>query len=176
MLPVQPVSSPPQDRVVVGDAGSISTFDADCLGVRLLGSEGRELLVVTEDEEVTLEIRYRVKRDVDDPQVGFKLRNRQGIVLYETNTYCMRKKIGFAGRGSTIITTFTFLPHIFPDEYTITVGLGNRGFAEGSFEEILSYLHQTLAFSVVRPAGSPIWSGLMNLPPAIECRIVPMGD
>jgi len=162
-----------REGLVLGRAGSIVTRDADCTGVRLLDRDGRAVHVVLDADPVTLEVSYRLKRDLDDPHVGFKIRNRQGVVMFETNTFCMGRSIGRATCGQAILTTFTFRPSIPQDEYTVTVGLGNRGFGGGSFEEVVSYLHEVFSFSVMRAPASAIWSGLVNLHPTSACVVLP---
>jgi lipopolysaccharide transport system ATP-binding protein len=162
----------PYESRVHGRVGSIVTNDADCIRVRLLDGHHQVTSVVIDANLTTLEICYRVNRDIDDPHVGFKIRNRQGVVLFETNTYCMGEPIGHVRCGEAIVSRFYFRPSFLPDEYTVTVGLGNRGFGEGSFEEVLSYLHEVLAFSVIRSPGTPLWSGLVNLHPTVDSTIV----
>jgi lipopolysaccharide transport system ATP-binding protein len=93
-------------------------------------------------------------------------------VLFETNSYCLHQTVGPCAAGTRLVFSFSFRALVAPGEYTITTGLANRGFAEGSFEEALSYRHDTLAFSVVRMSGSTTWIGLVNLEPrlAVERR------
>jgi len=55
-----------------------------------------------------------------------------------------------------------------PGDYTVTAGLANRGFAEGSFEEALSFEHNVHAFTVVQPSHSIRWTGAINLRPTLS--------
>ncbi len=151
-------------------AGSLRTDSATLTGVRLFDADGRESTVLAADAPARLEIHYSLNRDVDDPHIGFKIRNRFGTVLFETNSYCMHQALGRSPSGSQLVAAFEFRAVLAPGEYTVTVGLANRGFAEGSFEEALSYEHEVLAFSVARMSSSITWMGLINLAPKLSVQ------
>lgn len=160
----------PRENLVAltGKTGSITTPAADCVGVRLLDGDGCERTTLVADRPVTLQIDYLLHQDASDPHVGFKIRNRFGAVMFETNSYCMRQGFGPA-RADTVLTASFALPlTLFPDEYTITVGLGNGGHGEGSFENVLNYLHEALAFVVAPNPEAIVWSGLVNLQPQLQ--------
>ena len=99
--------------------------------------------------------------------MGFKIRNRFGAVLFESNTYCMKQRPGAIGADRTLTVRFTFLMSIWPDEYTITVGLADGGYGEASFKENLSYLNEVSAFTVLPNTESIVWSGVVNLNPGV---------
>jgi lipopolysaccharide transport system ATP-binding protein len=105
---------------------------------------------------------------VADPHVGFKIRNRFGAVLFETNSYCMRKPPGPVAAGTVLTASFALPLSLFPDEYTITVGLGVGGHGEGSFEKVLNYLHEVHSFVIVPNPDSIVWGGLVNLQPQLQ--------
>jgi lipopolysaccharide transport system ATP-binding protein len=145
--------------------GSLTTSAVSLLKARFTDEAGHETTVLVGDRRARLEFSYAIHRDLDDPHVGFKVRDKFGTVLFETNTYCMHQKIGPCSINSRLNVAFEFRALLAPGEYTITAGFANRGFAEGSFEEALSYLHGVLAFSVVRHSSSVIWLGSVNLEP-----------
>jgi lipopolysaccharide transport system ATP-binding protein len=151
-----------------GKAGSISTDRADCVGVRFIGQDGSEQHGLVADELVTLQIDFRIKQRLDDPHAGFKIRNRLGVVLFETNSYCMHESLGTAEAGSMLSVRFSFKLSLFPDEYTITTGLANGGYAQGSFREVISHLHEVSAFVVLPNPGAIVWAGLTNLEPQLR--------
>jgi lipopolysaccharide transport system ATP-binding protein len=148
--------------------GNLTSASATLDSVKLYNDAG-ETEVVAADEMVRLRIRYRIHRALEDPHVGFKIRNRYGTVLFETNSYTMRQFPGPYPAGSLLDATFEFRALLAPGEYTVTAGLANRGFAEGSFKEALSYEHEVLAFSVARMSdNAAIWAGLVNLQPSLS--------
>ena len=151
-----------------GKTGSITTASADCVGVRLFGEDGKERNTLVADQHASIEIDYLLHEDVADPHIGFKIRNRFGVVLFETNSYCMRQSPGPARAGDILTATFVIPLTIFPDEYTLTVGLGANGFGEGSFEKVLNYLHEASSFVVLPNPEAIIWSGTVNLHPSLQ--------
>jgi lipopolysaccharide transport system ATP-binding protein len=162
----------PEAIAVAGDVGqrntgSVTTGAVTLLKARFTDEAGNETTVLVGDRRVRLEFSYAIHRDVDDPHVGFKVRDKFGTVLFETNSYCMHETIGPVSANSRLNAAFEFRALLAPGEYTITAGFANKGFAEGSFEEALSYLHGVLAFSVVRHSSSIVWLGAVNLEPQL---------
>jgi lipopolysaccharide transport system ATP-binding protein len=148
-------------------AGSLTSLSVTFSAARLLDASGEQTTALPADSPAKLQLEYAIHRDLEDPHVGFKVRDKFGTVLFETNTYCMRESIGPCAAGTRLVVTFEFRVLLAPGEYTVTAGFANRGFAEGSFEEALSYLHGVLAFSVVRMSTSITWLGLINLEPRV---------
>jgi lipopolysaccharide transport system ATP-binding protein len=151
-----------------GKTGSIATGAADCVGVRLFDVRGSERTTLPADQQITLQIDYLLHQDVADPHVGFKIRNRYGVVLFETNSYCMRRPHGPVAAGSVLSARFSLPLALFPDEYTITVGLGAGGHGAGSFDKVLNYLHEVHSFTVAPNPDAIVWSGLVNLHPQLQ--------
>jgi lipopolysaccharide transport system ATP-binding protein len=164
----EPAPPAAETERVEGKVGSLETGVAECTAVRLLDQDGDEAHAVLADQQMSVLVTYRVERAVDDPHVGFKLRNRFGVVLFETNSYCMGQTLGPMAAGTVFTARFDFAAALFPDEYTITVGLGNGGYGEGSFREVLNYMHEVKAFTVVRNPAAIVWSGMINLQPRLE--------
>jgi lipopolysaccharide transport system ATP-binding protein len=152
----------------VGKTGSIHTECVVCTGVRFIDNSGQRSSALVSDTQVTLEVDYLIKDFVQDPHVGFKIKNRFGIVLFETNTYCMGCTIGPMDAQSKITVRFVFDLSLMADEYSITLGFGNSGFGDGSFEQVLGFLHEATVFTVLPNLKSIKWAGLINLRPAVE--------
>jgi lipopolysaccharide transport system ATP-binding protein len=167
---IQDAAPAPRDRLqaLAGKTGSITTPAADCVGVRLLDRHGSECHAVLADQQATLQIDYLLHQAVADPHVGFKIRNRFGAVLFETNSYCMRQPPGPVAAGKVLTASFALPLSLFPDEYTVTVGLGAGGHGEGSFEQVLNYLHEVHSFVILPNPESITWSGLVNLRPQLR--------
>lgn len=158
-----------QDGLVplFGKTGSITTEKAECIFVGFRQSGSSNIQTINSDEKVSLSIAFHIKYPLEDPHVGFKIRNRFGVVMFETNTFCMGSRIEKVEANSRLEIQFSFVMSLFPDQYTITVGLGNHGFGEGSFKEVISYLHEVSVFEVLPNSKSITWAGLTNLQPEI---------
>jgi lipopolysaccharide transport system ATP-binding protein len=151
-----------------GKTGSISTALADCIAVRFFDHDGLEKHSLLADQTATLRIDYRMHQRFADPHVGFKIRNRIGVVLFETNSYCMRESLGAVEAGALLSVQFSFALALTPDEYTITVGLGDGGYGEGAFEQVLNYLHEVSNFVIMPNPDAITWAGMVNLAPVLQ--------
>jgi lipopolysaccharide transport system ATP-binding protein len=166
----KPSVAPAGQEALAGKTGSITTPSGDCVGVQLLDADGQPRSSVVADQRVVLQIDYRLHEALRDPHVGFKIRNRFGAVLFETNSYCMGRRLGARPAGSLLTVQFSFPMVLVPDEYTITVGLSDGGRGEDQFERVLNYLHEVSSFSVLRNPAAIIWSGVVNLAPELRCN------
>jgi lipopolysaccharide transport system ATP-binding protein len=142
---------------------SITHENVELVGVRLLDTRGQEKKFLKSGETTSIEIAFRFCSSVRDPHVGFKLRNRLGVVLYETNTYCLGLSPGRVEDGETLVCTFHVPVYLIDGEYSITVGLANGGRDRAEFDEALHFQHDVTHFVVTRDWSRPHWSGLIDL-------------
>ncbi|KQQ33667.1 hypothetical protein ASF61_11455 [Duganella sp. Leaf126] len=154
---------------LTGSAGSIASADVACLRAAFVDAAGTPLATIVADQQVTLRIDYRVQRAFDDPHIGFKIRNRHGVVLFETNSYCMHQCPGPVAAGQVLSARFSFALTLAPDDYTLTVGFSNGGYDQGSFREVLNYLHEVSAFTILPDTAGIRWAGMTNLAPRFAC-------
>jgi lipopolysaccharide transport system ATP-binding protein len=159
------------DNEVCGSLGSVVTGGARCIAARLRDADGEFVHAAVSGHTVTLNVVFQVLQDCHDPHVGFKVRNRFGAVIFETNSYCMKRRLGPAKASAIVAAEFTFALNLAPDEYTVTVGLSNGGFGVGSFDEVLSYLHEVLSFAVLPNPDDITWAGQLNLNPVLHFSV-----
>jgi lipopolysaccharide transport system ATP-binding protein len=101
-----------------------------------------------------------------DPHIGFGLRNKMGIVIYEANTYTLRHSTRSVQVGEQLKVSFTFPCRLLPGTYELMVGIADGGYDCGSFERSLFFDQSYLIFEVL--AGTHIgWGGLWNIEPEI---------
>ncbi len=115
-------------------------------------------------DEVTVRIEARLTRDYADPHAGLGLRNRMGVVIYESNTYTMGCPSRPTKAGETITAHFTFRCDLFPVTYELMIGLANGGYGKDAFEQSLFFDQSYLVFEVL-PGWDGGWSGLYNVRP-----------
>jgi lipopolysaccharide transport system ATP-binding protein len=156
-----------------GAMGNLASDSVSCLDCALFDAREKPTQVVISESPVELRIGYRVHRTLSDPHVGFKIRNRLGSVIFETNTYCMRQPIGPAAAGNELWVSFRMPIDLAPGDYTITIGLANEGSGAGQFRESLSYLHEIESFKVLPNPDAIIWDGMINIHPTVRARQVP---
>jgi len=111
--------------------------------VELLDSSGAAVRNVQPGEALTVRVRARAERELDEPVVGVLIRNRLGIDVYGTNTRIEGVDLGRVKAGETFEVGFTFDCLLTRQDYTLTVATQYR---EGYSQD---WLDDVIAFSVV---------------------------
>jgi ABC-type polysaccharide/polyol phosphate transport system ATPase subunit len=119
----------------VGDAGSLAPLSytyrhgdgsAEILAADLTDVTQRQAETVETGEPLTMRMLVRIKDDLDDPIVGFLIRNRHGISAYGTNTKEQQIEFGSVRRGEVIEVVFSFNCWLGVDDYSVTCAVHNR--------------------------------------------------
>jgi lipopolysaccharide transport system ATP-binding protein len=152
------------------EIGSITTELATVLDVSIIKDTGEQVESFLSEEPVAIRVKVRFNQAFDDPHVGFKIRDRFGRVIFETNTYCMNHVIGPVVRGEIVVVDFAFKAALHPGEYTTTVGVGDSGYLWGSFKQHLAYVHELAPFTVLLNHNAIRWSGLYNIAPTLRIQ------
>ena len=160
-------------RDIINERGNIITDDVTCTAVSIINENGQSITSLFTGHPATLSIRYKANRELADPHIGFKIHNRLGSVIFETNTFCMGKSIGRVDKDAEIEVQYKFPVDLAPGEYTITTGLANEGFDRCEFRERLSYLGNVYTFTVLPNSQSILWSGMININPNVNWTITP---
>lgn len=127
---------------------------AEIFGGTLKDATDRELHIVESGEAVSLRIVARFLRDVEDPVIGFLIRNRHGIHVYGTNTKEQQVEFGDVRRGQMIDVTFSFECWLGIDQYSISLAVHSR---DG---EAYDWLDAALFFKVT---NTTLTEGVANL-------------
>ena len=96
---------------------------ARILHVDLLNAAHKPIEFVESGEAVLLRVRAVFQTEIEDPVIGFLLRNRHGIHLYGTNTGLQQITLGRVRPGEVVEVTFAFNCWLAPDSYSATVAL-----------------------------------------------------
>ncbi len=136
--------------------------------VRFLDETDREIKVVISEQLLQISVGVLFSQYFEDPHIGFKIRERTGEVIFETNTLCMGKKIGRVESGTLLEICFKFKVPLMEGEYTITFGVADSAIGESLFQRTLVYAHNVAALKVLRNKDSILWSGIVNLSPSIS--------
>jgi len=96
---------------------------AEIIGAELLDATDRPVEIVETGERLTLRIAARLKTDLDEPVIGFLIKNRHGIHSYGTNTNEQRLELGRARRGEVLEVTFAFNCWLGIDQYSISLAI-----------------------------------------------------
>lgn len=96
---------------------------AEIIGAELVDSTDRPVEIAETGERLTLRVIARVNTDLDDPVVGFLIKNRHGIHTYGTNTKEQQIELGSARPGEVIEVSFAFNCSLGIDQYSISLAI-----------------------------------------------------
>ena len=93
------------------------------MGAELLDSAHRRVEIVESGESLTLRIIARLNTSLDDPVVGFLIKNRHGVHTYGTNTKEQQLEFGAVQRGRILEVVFAFDCWLGIDQYSISLAV-----------------------------------------------------
>jgi lipopolysaccharide transport system ATP-binding protein len=156
-----------------GETGSIVTGLVDLVGAEFLDEHRHPKDLFSSGSRVTAQLTFILHRALDDPHVGFKLRDGLGRIIFETSSYCMKRRIGPLPAGARLAAEFAFDLSVIEGEYSLTVGFANGGLGEHDYREVMLYLQGVRTLQVVRNRRDILWSGIAHLRPSLSCRLLP---
>ena len=136
---------------------------AEILAADLVDAAQRPVETVETGEPLTIRVRARIKNDLDDPIVGFLIRNRHGISAYGTNTKEQQIEFGAVRRGDLLEVIFSFNCWLGIDDYSLTCALHNRN------GEAFDWIDGARFFRVTSEAAT---EGVANLNASVSARHV----
>ena len=160
------------------DAASAETFepltfsyrhgnhDAEIVVAELSDATSRRVEFVETGTALTMKLAARFNADVDNPVMGFLIRNRHGISAYGTNTNEQRLELGKVRRGEIVEVTFAFNCWLGIDNYSISCAVHS---AEG---EAYDWLDGVRFFRVT---SMRMTEGIANLNATVSARRLPAG-
>lgn len=119
---------------------------------------------------LTIKISACFKEAYIDPHIGFGIRNKMGITIYETNSYCLRHPTKPVQANEQLSVSFTFPCQLFPGTYELAVGIANGGYDIGSFEQSLFFDQSYLLFEVLAGEQVGSWTGLWDVQPKVSAE------
>ncbi len=96
------------------------------LGAELIDSAQRRVEIVESGEALTLRVIARLNTELDDPVVGFLIKNRHGVHAYGTNTKEQHIEFGAVPCGKILEVTFAFDCWLGIDQYSISLAVHSR--------------------------------------------------
>jgi lipopolysaccharide transport system ATP-binding protein len=164
-VPVQVKKIKKENKV---NGSSISTGEVELVSFKIYNEKGEEISYI--ESEKLIKIIYEVKahKDLDDPHYGLMIRNNLGLSVFETNTYCMKLKTEKLSKGQIAKIEWVMDFPLSPGTYSFSVGVANKGFDRGSFEEYLLLIHDVDVLKVLINSQSILYSGILNIRPIIN--------
>ena len=99
---------------------------AEIVVAELADAAHRRVEIVDTGTPLTIKISARFNTDVDDPVIGFLIRNRHGISAFGTNTNEQQLEFGAVHRGEIMEVTFAFNCWLGIDQYSISCAVHSR--------------------------------------------------
>lgn len=148
----------------------VSTGEVDVTSLRILNRVGEEVDSVETDDTIVIQVHVRSERYLDDPHYGFIIRNSLGVSVSETNTYCMGVATQPLSPGVVAVVEFEMIVPLVPGHYAISIGVANRGWGYGNFEEYLHLMHDGAILTVTAKKGGIFFSGVFDVHPDVRIR------
>ncbi|HEX8720419.1 MAG TPA: ABC transporter ATP-binding protein [Pyrinomonadaceae bacterium] len=99
---------------------------AEIVSAELLDASRRPAGVVETGSPLTLRVRARFNREVDDAVVGFLLNDSRGVHAYGTNTKEQRIDLGVVARGELVEVSFAFDCWLGLDQFSVSLAVHSR--------------------------------------------------
>lgn len=133
---------------------------AEIKKVAIIGSDENSISHVVGGELVLLRIEVIALQDIEQPIVGFSLKDRLGQILFGDNTFISyREENIHASAGTTFNADFSFAMPILPSgDYSISAAI-----ATGTQEEHIQqhWVHDAI---VIKSTSSSVSTGLIGVP------------
>ena len=131
---------PKKDEAPVGGSYRHGDGASKVVSVDLLDDAGNSTRNLEPGEPVTIRVRARAERELEDPVVGVLIRNRLGIDVFGTNTRVEGTDLGRVAPGEIFEVEFTFDCLLTRQDYTLTVATQYReGFSQDWLDDVISF-------------------------------------
>ena len=134
--------------------------------VRIFDMEGIERYLLDSGSSIYLIMGFIPAVEMDDPAVGFKIRDVRGQVIYETSSHALGMSLP-RGRPQKLYTAgFSVRLPLGPGEYTISAGLADGRLGTNEYRKILLYQHDIKRIEICWSGSTAnTWAGVCNLSP-----------
>ncbi len=119
--------------------------EARLLGVELLGENGRPTREIFGDQKIVVRISAEFEKDVDNPILGFTLRDRMGIEITASNTSYEGRVLQPAKKGQVFTSDFLIrMPGMAAGSYSISPAVANGNVLK---HDMCDWIDNALVFS-----------------------------
>jgi ABC-type polysaccharide/polyol phosphate transport system ATPase subunit len=144
-----------------------STGEVELTSFEILNEYDEEITCIESEKTVKIVFEIKSRKDLLDPHFGIALRNKLGVSVFETNTYCMNLETQPLKRDKIVKVVYEFKCPLAPGDYSISIGVGDNGYGEGSFEQYLLLVHDVEILKVLTNNDSIVYSGIFNMSPTV---------
>ena len=148
----------------------ISTGEVELLAFKLFNYNNEEISYIESEQILKIFFKVKTSKDLRDPHYGIILKNNYGISVFETNTYCMGIKNPSLKKDQVIMVTFEMKCPLAPGDYSISIGVAEKGVDQGSFHEYLLIIRDIEILKVLSNDKSILYSGVFNMQPTVTIQ------
>lgn len=146
----------------------ISTGEVELVSFKICNDYGEEISYIESEKVIKISYQIKALKDLDDPHYGLMIRNNLGLSIFETNTYCMKMKPEKISKNQIAEVTWAMYFPLQAGTYSFSVGVANKGYDRGSFEEYLFLSHEVDIITVISNSQSITYSGIFNMIPEVD--------
>ena len=153
-----------------GGTSSTSTGEVKIVSFNILNERNEEISYVESEQIVKFVYEIESLRNLVEPHYGLHVRDNRGVSVFETNTYCMGIETSPLKKGQIVKITYEMKIPLSAGNYSISIGVANKGYDRGSFEEYLLMAHDVDILKVISKDDSIIYSGVFNMNPHVYVK------
>jgi len=168
-VPVQVQVKSVEKEHLVRNSG-ISTGEVEMVSFKVCNEKDEVISYIESEQNLKIVFEIKTLRDLSDPHYGISIKNKFGVSIFETNTYCMGINTLPVKKGQHITVTFEMRCPLAPGDYPISLGVAEKGFDHGSFEEYILILQDIEILKVLSNNQSIIFSGVFNMHPKVRVQ------
>lgn len=140
------------------------TGEARIQAVELLDADGDPVEELAPGSDLTVRVRVRYARAVEDAVAGIVLRSEDGIDVFSTDTALEKAPLGPRTAGEGVVVDFSFGVPLRHGRYSVAATV-SRSADKRAF---LDWIGAAGAFDVTRPEDGAAYAGLVRLPTRTE--------
>lgn len=153
----------------VQDDGKVQTIsgtgDVTLISAEFLNEHQQSIEVASVGQQVSIRLRLRCVKAIDDLVVGYLIKDRLGQQVFGTNTYHYSKVVRDLSKGQEVTIEFSFGLTVGEGSYSVAIGLhGDDTHVARNYE----WRERALIFSVVNTSVES-FVGVAWMPPEIRC-------
>ncbi|MCP3932762.1 MAG: ABC transporter ATP-binding protein [Bacteroidetes bacterium] len=156
---VKDIVPDPESWITVVEEKRGGAGDIEILRVKIT-KDGELFQTVSKGEIVEIAMLVKAHRKVEDIIVGYTLKDRVGVAIFGENSMCLPKTQFSFEEGLTIVRYSFEWPEVYPEEYTLTLGIGEG--KHPMIHTIQCWAHNIFSFHAIVPDG--VVHGIFNNP------------
>jgi len=147
---------------------AISTGEVELVSFKVCNENGQEISYIESEKKIKIVYEIRSLKELDDPHYGLFIRNKLGISIFESNTYCMKIQTQKLLKNQIARVEWEMDIPLAAGQYSFSIGIANHGFDRGSFKEYTLLLYDLGILMILENPNTILFSGICNLKPAIK--------